>query len=149
MDYKTAKAYLDGILNARRQINRLEISMARIREEIANPLPSGGYGDKVQTSPQGDALERKVIKYIDLLTKHEKAFLASKQHYEQKIYDAETHILQMPDGKPKQFLLAHYIDGVTEIDYAVINGYDTTNSVYNLKLRAIQTFANFFTKKWW
>ena len=149
MDYKAAKSYLDGILNARRQITRLELSIARIREEIVNPYPGGGYGDKVQTSPQGDALERKVIKYVDLLRKHENAFMEYKEHYERIIYDGEVHIMQMPEGKPKQFLLAHYIDGVSEIDYGVMNGYETTVSVYNLKIRSIRTFANFFLETWW
>lgn len=148
MEYRIAKAYLDSILNARRQIIRLELSIERLEHEMTYPAVTVG-GDRVQSSPAGDALERRVIKYVELLEKHRKAYIRRKTSYEEKLYDAESHIMLLPDGKPKTFLLEHYIDGVSELDYGITHGYETTVSVYNLKIRAVRLFANFFEKKWW
>ena len=116
--------------------------MDRIRHELDNPLTAIGYGsDKVQTASKGDALERQVLRYLELLEKHEKLYVERKTELEQRIFEAEQLILKLPHGKPRDFLLRHYIDGLSEIDYAIEAGYESTNSVYKLRIRAVKLFA--------
>ena len=143
MEYKKAKAYLDGIRSCRLNIVKLEASIDRVRHELDNPLSAVSYDkDKVQSSLKGDSLERQVIKYLELLDKHERLYIEQKTFLEKRIYEAEAKILQLPNGKPKDFLLRHYIDGASEIDYALEAGYETTASVYKLRVRAIKLFAS-------
>ena len=143
MDYEKAKAYLDGIRSCRLNIIKLEISMDRIRHELNNPLTAIGYGsDKVQSTSKGDALERQVLRYLELLEKHKKLYIERKTELERRIFEAEQLILKLPHGKPRDFLLRHYIDGASEIDYALEAGYETTASVYKLRVRAIKLFAS-------
>jgi hypothetical protein len=142
MEYKKAKAYLDGILSARLNIAKLEASIARVRFDLEHPLSAVNYDrDKVQSSPSKDTLEKQVIRYMELLGKHEALYVERKTALERKLYEAELKIMKLPDGKPRDFLLRHYIDGVSEIDYAVEAGYETTSSVYKLRIRAIKLFA--------
>lgn len=143
MEYKKAKAYLDGIRSCRLNLVKYELSIARIRYELEHPLTGISYeADKVGGSPKGDALEKKVIKYLELLGKHEELYVAKKTELERRIYDAQIKIMQLPDGRAKDFLLRHYVDGISEIDYAIEAGYETTASVYKLRIRAIKLFSS-------
>lgn len=142
MEYKKAKAYLDGIRSCRLNVLKLQASMDRVRHELDNPLTAVGYGsDKVQSTPKGDALERLVLRHIELLEKHERTYIEMKTELEKRIFEAEQLILKLPHGKPRDFLLRHYIDGVSEIDYAIEAGYESTSSVYKLRVRAVKLFA--------
>lgn len=142
MEYKKAKAYLDGIRSCRLNVLKLQASMDRVRHELDNPLTAVGYGsDKVQSTPKGDTLERLVIRHIELLEKHERTYVEMKTELEKRIFEAEQLILKLPHGKPRDFLLRHYIDGVSEIDYAIEVGYENTSSVYKLRVRAVKLFA--------
>lgn len=142
MEYKKAKAYLDGIRSCRLNVLKLQASMDRVRHELDNPLTAVGYGsDKVQSTPKGDALERLVLRHIELLEKHERTYVEMKTELEKQIFEAEQLILKLPHGKPRDFLLRHYIDGVSEIDYAIEVGYESTSSVYKLRVRAVKLFA--------
>jgi hypothetical protein len=142
MEYKKAKAYLDGIRSARLNITKIELSIARLRYDLEHPLTGIAYDkDKVSSSPRGDAMERQVMRYLELLGKHEQLYVLRKTELEQKVFEAELRIMKLPDGRARDFLLRHYVDGVSEIDYAIEAGYETTASVYKLRIRAIKLFA--------
>lgn len=144
MKYEQAKTYLESVRKCRLQINRLELCIIRVRTEMENPLGNIAQGERVQTSAV-NSFEAKMVRYLDLLGKHETAYAKAKEAYEEKLYQAESMIMLLPDGRVKEFLLAYYIDGMSELDFGVAMGYETTGSVYNLKRRAIRTFATNFT----
>ncbi len=140
--YQKAKEYLDRIERLRSTIDHLEDAIARDRYEMEHPLSAVTYDrDRVQSSPQGDSMEKHVIKYVEECDKHTKEYVANKFEYLKIIHEAEKIILQLPKGKPRDFLLRHYIDGVSEIEYAFESGYVTNLSVYNLRVRAIKLFS--------
>ena len=140
--YKKAKDDLERIRRLRLKISVIESAIERTRHEMENPMGAVSYDrDRVQSSNRGDSLERHVIKYVEQLDRYEKEYIDTKMELAQTVHEAEMMILQLPDVKPKDFLLRHYIDGVSEIDYAAESGYETTLSVYNLRIRAIKLFA--------
>lgn len=143
MTYREAKTFLDKTRHCRLQLNRILMEIERIRAEMQSPMGGMSSGDKVQTS-KTNTNEAKLLRYIALLEKHEAVYLEAKCRYETIIFEAESLIIQMPESRSKDFLLAHYIDGMSELDYGVTNGYMTTGSVYNLKRRAIRQFAESF-----
>lgn len=142
MEYKKAKAYLDGIRSCRLNLVKYELSIARIRYELEHPLTGISYeADKVGGSPKGDALEKKVIKYLELLGKHEELYVAKQMELETLISEAEQKIIALPDGREKDYLYAVYIEGVPELDFGIEVGHTVIQSTYNLQCRAIKLFA--------
>ena len=60
----TAKEYLQQIANMECKINILRLELEDLKEKALS-IGGSGFGERVQTSPTGDALERKVAKIID------------------------------------------------------------------------------------
>lgn len=145
MTYSEARDYLSQIRNKRLQILVLESRIQAIRFEMEHPLGSVNYAaDRVQTSAHGDGMERRILKYVKVLEKNGELYAELKTQYAKAVHEAFMKIEPLPDCVTKDFLLRHFIDGISEIDYAVERGYETTASVYKLRQRAIKFFARYY-----
>lgn len=142
MQYAEARYYLNRVRNARLNVVKIEKRIAAVRFELEHPLGNAtDPGDRIQTGTRSDALERKVIKLLEILDKNQQILMERKSKLESLIMEAFNTIMGLPECVMKEFLIGHYIDGISEIDYASIHGYETTESVRNLKWRAIKFFA--------
>lgn len=133
------EAYLNGIRALLRQIRMLNLRLDEIQEEMTT-FGGSGYGERVQTSPRGDALEKKVIRAMEQYGKIQEDLLERRLELWKKQDVAVQRIQSLKDGNRKEFLLLYYIDGMSMTQVAMELGHAEPSSVYHLKDEALNYF---------
>ena len=142
MTREEAKEYFRRIDDARDQLKKCEISIGRLRFELEHPLSGVDYSrEKVSRTPEGSALENKVIKYMKLLQDHEQYYLQKKTELEGMLFEAECKIRELKAGMCRDYLFRRFIEGVKPTEYCKEVSYNDSKSVYQLQTRAFELFA--------
>lgn len=143
-----AEGYLNGIKSCQKWIDIYNMRLA----EIADTMISYGGGiqaDKVQTSPKGDALERRVIDGLERYGKIQEDILKRREELWARQDEAMERIMTLKDGNRKNFLLLHYIDGLTLTEVAMNLGHTEPSRIYHLKDEALRYFDQVGHAKGW
>lgn len=148
MDTRWSKAYLGRVRSLRFTIGFLERKIQDFRDKM---ISQGGTGDgvKVRTSPRRDGLENRVLKYCEEVDKLETLFTEQYIKLTEAQRECVERLDRMKDGRCKDFLYQYYICGMSEIEYANERGYETTESVRNLKCRALRYFEQLADQYGW
>ena len=146
--WEWAEAYLGGVRALRHKLKYLDGKLRNLAEEI---LSRGGieYGDKVQTSAKGDALEKKVIEYVDELTRLQNEYESQYIALQKKQDEAFDRIDMLEEGRLKDFLIQYYINGVSEVEYASAAGFLGFNTIHKVKDRALEYFTKVAEDQGW
>lgn len=148
MKTKWSDAYLNGIRNLRRWINIYNMRLEEISQEMVS-YGGGGIGEKVQTSPQGDALEKRVICAMEKYEKIQNNLLDKRLRLWQEQDIAISRIMELKDGSRKEFLMMYYIDGLNMTEIAMRLGHTEPSRIYHLKDEALDYFDKTATIKGW
>lgn len=148
MDTRWSKAYLGGIRALRFKLNYLE---EKIQDLRAKMMSQGGMGDgvRVLSSPRADGFESRVIKYTEEVGRCEERLVNQYVELTNRQMECVERLNCMKEGRCRDFLYEFYICGVSEIEYANDHGYETTESVRNLKWKSLIYFEQMANENHW
>lgn len=141
----TAERYLQSIRDMRDKIKTLEEARDRISAPI-NVKAISYDRIRIQTSPSGDELENDVIRAVSKIEKMDQKIKKITERYEILKTEATDHILLVPEGQSRRFLLDYYIIGKSIREIESANMFEGEKSVYNLKKRAIRKFERVYKR---
>lgn len=143
MERAKAESYLQNIRDARIRIDTLEEMRSEVKSNIG--LIRGESSETVtKTSPARDAQEKRIIKSIEKLERLDKKLASERTKYLHFLDQAFDRIMHLKEGQCRRFLLDYYIYGKNMIEIAYDYRYETTESIYKLKKRAIDYYAKLF-----
>jgi hypothetical protein len=129
--------YLQKARDLKFALEQLEEDRREIISTMTSIKSASDYSDRVQTSPQGDGLERKVIKMIERLEKMDKRINAKVCALTMRRSSIRDKICRMKEGQSRRFLIDYYIycKSYEQIfrEYAI-------EPDYHLKRKAIREF---------
>lgn len=143
-----AKAYLNGIISRWKWVEIYQMQLERLQEQLIT-YGGGGLGEKVQSSPMGDALEKRVIKFVSDVTELKLKFYDQLDAANERQKEASARIMCLKVGKCQDILLDHYVRQISFTDLANAYGYDSELSIYKLHERAIRYFAEVAKENGW
>lgn len=136
-----AEAYLNGILSLKQWISVYNVRLAEIQDEMIS-YGGGGIGERVQTSPRGDALEKRVIRALERYGEIQEALFDKRDELWRKQDIAINRIMSLKDGNRKTFLMLHYIEGLNLVEISLRLGHSEPSRIYHLKDEALQYFEH-------
>ena len=146
--YEWARAYLNGVISRWKWVDIFQTRIEQLREQM---ITYGGsdMGERVQTSPSGDALEKKVIAFIEKTNKLTMALYDKIDEANERQAEAEMRIMSLKVGKCQDLLIDHYLmrksfEQIKEEYY-----YSDINTVYKLHERALEYFTEVAIANGW
>lgn len=148
MDTRWSKSYLVGIRSTLFSLRYLEDKIQDLKSKM---ISQGGSGDgvKVKSSPKPDGMENRVIKYTEELSTCERTLAKRYIELINRQTECVDRLNEMKEGRCRDFLYEYYVRGMSEIEYANSRGYETTESVRNLKWKALQYFETLAEENNW
>ena len=143
MEKIKSEEYLQTIRDMKSKIDALEEMRKDIKYNIGL-IREGSNDAVVRTSPQRDAQEKQIIKNIEKLERLDRKIAGECTKWMLKRNSALEQIMRLKDGQCRRFLIDYYVNGKSMIEIAYEYHYETTESIYNLKRRAINYFSKFF-----
>lgn len=132
-----AESYLEGARSLKFKIELIEEDRRDILEAMTAIRSTSDYSDRVQTSPQGDGLERKVIKYMERLEKLDSSLERKAYALAIRRHNIRQKVGRMKDGQSRRFIIDYYLNCKSweEIfdEYAI-------EPDYHMKRKAIRDF---------
>lgn len=147
-DTRWSKAYLAGLRTRWYQINILGRQIQNYRDQM-NTYGGSVLGDKVQTSPRGDALENRVIKWMERMEKLTLALYDKLDEANDLQLEAIWRINELKDGRCKDLLNCYYIERMSMNEIYQLFGYESEQSVYKLHTRALEYFETMAEERGW
>lgn len=145
---KWAEAYLNGVLNRWKWVDIYKLRIEQLRENIII-YGTMGTGDKVQSTPTGDALERKVLKFIEDTKRAQIALLDKINEAEKKQDEAIERIMSMKPGRRRDILYDHYICKISFEELTDRYGYSDGKTIYKVHRRALEYFEYIANREGW
>lgn len=143
MEKLKAEEYLQSIRDMKSKIDALE----EIRKDIkynTGLIRERSNDEVVRTLPQRDAQEKQIIKNIEKLERLDNKIVGECIKWTQKRNAALEQIMRLKDGQCRRFLIDFYVNGKSMIEIAYEYHYETTESIYNLKRRAVKYFSKYY-----
>ena len=103
------ESYLQRARDLKFRIEQLEEERAEILETMTLIKSTSDYSERVQTSPQGDGLERKVIQIMERLEKKDKEIIEKVVTLRIRRENIRNRICRMKEGQSRRFLIDYYI----------------------------------------
>lgn len=142
MEKVKAEEYLQSVREIKGRIIALENMRLDVKENIG--LIREGDNDIVRFSPMKDAQEKRIIKNIEKLERLDRKIADERTKYLLRRNTVFDQIMRLKDGQCRRFLLDYYINGKNMIEIAYEYHYETVESIYKLKRRAIDYFSKMF-----
>ena len=148
MNKQGARAYLEDVRSLYQWIRYRDKRVKDLEEDIVS---YGGtqIGDRVQTSPRGDTLEKRVIKYVETIERMQMQIIEKKQELIEKQDDAFRRIMELKEGRRRDFLIMYYIEGLSYSDISFALGHSELSRVYHLRDEALEYFAQMWEQNGW
>lgn len=103
------ESYLQSARDLKFRIEQLEEERAEILETMTLIKSTSDYSERVQTSPQGDGLERKVIQIMERLEKKDQEIIGKVVTLRIRRENIRDRICRMREGQSRRFLIDYYI----------------------------------------
>lgn len=103
------ESYLQSARDLKFRIEQLEEERAEILETMTLIKSTSDYSERVQTSPQGDGLERKVIQIMERLEKKDQEIIGKVVTLRIRRENIRNRICRMKEGQSRRFLIDYYI----------------------------------------
>ena len=103
------ESYLQSARDLKFRIEQLEEERAEILETMTLIKSTSDYSERVQTSPQGDGLERKVIQIMERLEKKNQEIIGKVVTLRIRRENIRNQICRMREGQSRRFLIDYYI----------------------------------------
>lgn len=103
------ESYLQSARDLKFRIEQLEEERAEILETMTLIKSISDYSERVQTSPQGDGLERKVIQIMERLEKKDQEIIGKVVTLRIRRENIRNRICRMREGQSRRFLIDYYI----------------------------------------
>lgn len=104
------ESYLQSARDLKFRIEQLEEERAEILETMTLIKSTSDYSERVQTSPQGDGLERKVIQIMERLEKKDQEIIGKVVTLRIRRENIRNRICRMREGQSRRFLIDYYIN---------------------------------------
>ena len=149
MDTSWSEAYLNAVRSRWTLIDYYSTRLKQLQEQLTSYGGSASIGERVQSSPTHNELEKRVLKFID---EEEKIML--------KIYDLleeanreqdETmdRIGCLKEGNRKNFLIEYYVNKLSIKEIMALFGHSDEGSTRNLKMKALEYFEKAADENGW
>lgn len=148
MDTRWSRNYLNGIRTRWYQIDIWQRQIENFREQMQS-FGGSAAGERVQTSPKGDALEKRVLKYVEKIDKLTMALYDKLDEANDMQVEAMDRICTLSDGRCKDLLNCYYVQRLSMGEIAGVFGYDSIESAYKLHIRALEYFEEMADKNGW
>jgi hypothetical protein len=148
MDTGWSKAYLNGVLLRWKWVDIYTIRLSQLRDQIIT-YGSGGLGERVQTSPTGDALEKRVLKFIEDTDRIQIALYDKLEEANAMQDEASERIMQLKPGRCQTLLIDHYIRRIEFGELSDLYGYEDGNTIYKVHQRALEYFEEIANSAGW
>lgn len=104
------ETYLQGARDLKFLIEQLEAERREILDTMVTIKSTSDYSDRVQTSPQGDSLERKVIEVLEKLERLDRRLIKKVYALTIRRDNIRKKVCGMKEGQSRRFLIDYYIN---------------------------------------
>ena len=104
------ETYLQGARDLKFRVEQIEQDRRDILDAMTAIKSTSDYSDKVQTSPQGDGLECRVIKYMERLEKLDRQLERKAYALAIRRHNIRIKVCRMKEGQGRRFLIDYYIE---------------------------------------
>lgn len=149
MDIGWSKAYLNGVRSRWVMVDYYSRRIQNLEEQLVT-FGGGGFGEKVQSSPRHDALEARVLKFIENEEKIILKFYDLLEDANAKQDEAMDRISLLKEGHRKDFLIEYYVNrlSIREIaDQFEHADEDSTRKLQRLALEYFEEMAELYSWK--
>lgn len=103
------ETYLQSARDLKFKIEQLQEERDEILRSMTAIKSTSDYGERVQTSPTGDGLEKKVIKAIERLEKMDALITRKIVTLQIRRDGIRNRVCRMKEGQSRRFLIDYYI----------------------------------------
>lgn len=128
------ETYLQSARDLKFRIEQLQEERSEIVRAMTSIKSTSDYSERVQTSPQGDGLERKVLRTMERLEKMDHVLIKKIVVLQIRRDGIRNRVCKMKEGQSRRFLIDYYVKckswGEIFEEYAI-------EPDYHIKKRAI------------
>ena len=128
------ETYLQSARDLKFRIEQLQEERDEIVRAMTSIKSTSDYSERVQTSPQGDGLERKVLRTMERLEKMDHTLIKKIVVLQIRHDGIRNRVCRMKEGQSRRFLIDYYVKckswGEIFEEYAI-------EPDYHIKKRAI------------
>lgn len=148
MDTRWSEAYLGGVRNKWVMVDYYNKRIRELKEQILT-FGSSGLGERVQSSPKRDNLEKRVIRFIEREEQIILKFYDLLEEANNKQDEAMERLSVLKEGNRKNFLIEYYVNRASVEQITNMFGHSGTGSTRNLKVKALEYFEEMADKNGW
>lgn len=149
MDTTWSEEYLNAVRSRWVMINYYSDRIKQLEAQMTSYGGGSSLGERVQSSPTHDALEKRVLKFID---EEERLILKIYDLLEEaneKQDEAMDRISILKEGHRKDFLIEYYIKRKSVKSITDIFDHSDVGSTRNLKQKALEYFESMADAHGW
>lgn len=103
------ETYLQSARDLKFRIEQMQEERDEIVRTMTSIKSTSDYSERVQTSPQGDGLEKKVLRTLERLEKMDRALLKKIVILQFRRDGIRNRVCRMKEGQSRRFLIDYYI----------------------------------------
>ena len=149
METKWSEAYLSGVRNRWVMVDYYEKRIRQLEEQMLAYGGASFNSERVQSSPKGDALEKRVIRFIENEEKLIARFYDQLEAANEKQDEAMERIGCLKEGNRKSFLIEYYVNRLSIRDITALFVHSDEASTRNLKAKALEYFERVANENGW
>lgn len=149
MDTKWSEAYLSGVRNRWVMVDYYEKRIKQLEDQLLAYGSTGLSNERVQSSPQRDALEKRVIRFVEDEEKLIARFYDQLDAANKKQDEAMERIGCLKEGNRKSFLIEYYVNRLSIRDITALFVHSDEASTRNLKAKALEYFERVANENGW
>lgn len=149
MEAKWSEAYLSGVRNRWVMVDYYERRIKQLEDQLIAYGSAGISGERVQSSPKRDSLEKRVIRFVENEEKIIVKFYDQLEAANEKQDEAMERIGCLKDGNRKNFLIEYYVNRLSIREIAELFGHSDEASTRNLKAKALEYFEKAADENGW
>ena len=139
MDTRWSESYLNGVRSGWVMVNYYAERIKNLEDQLVT-YSNYSLGERVQSSPRHDALEQRVIKFIENEEKNILKFYDLLESANAKQDEAMDRISMLKEGRRKDFLIEYYVNRQSVKSIAELFEHSDGGSTRNLKAKALEYF---------
>ena len=146
---KWSEAYLSGVRNRWVMVDYYEKRIKQLEDQLLAYGGAGFNNERVQSSPQRDALEKRVIRFVENEEKVIVRFYDQLEAANEKQDEAMERIGCLKEGNRKNFLIEYYVNRLSIREIMEQFGHSDEGSTRNLKMKAREYFEKAADENGW
>lgn len=146
---KWSEAYLSGVRNRWVMVDYYERRIKQLEDQLLAYGSAGINGERVQSSPKRDSLEKRVIRFVENEEKIIVKFYDQLEAANEKQDEAMERIGCLKDGNRKNFLIEYYVNRLSIREIMALFGHSDEGSTRNLKMKALEYFEKAADENGW